>query len=124
MNPSFDPATLLRLLQLVDSSFPTGAYSFSNGLEGVAAFGLIDSESDVREVIETQIDEGLAGVELPAVFEAHIAATAGAMERVRRLDELLSALKPIPAFRTASIKVGRRLVESAMPLVIGEFATS
>jgi urease accessory protein len=124
MNQPLDALTLLRLLQLVDTSFPTGAYSFSNGLEGVAAFGLLASEAEVRELIDTQIDAGLAGIELPALFEAHRAADAGKLAHLRELDELLSALKPIPAFRAASVKVGRRFLESGLPLVASEVVAS
>jgi urease accessory protein len=123
MNQPLDALTLLRLLQLVDTSFPTGAYSFSNGLEGVAAFGLLASEAKVRELIDAQIDAGIAGIELPALFEAHRAADADKLAHLRELDELLSALKPIPAFRAASVKVGRRFLESALPLVASEATT-
>jgi urease accessory protein len=118
MNRPLDPATLLRLLQLIDSGFPTGAFAFSNGLEGLAALDLVRTEADVRELIETQIHEGLAGVELPAIFEAHRATS---LDQLKQLDELLTALKPIPAFRAASIKVGRRFLESAAPLFASEF---
>jgi urease accessory protein len=118
MNKPLDSATLLRLLQLIDSGFPTGAFSFSNGLEGVAALDLIRNEADVRELIVTQIYEGIVGIELPAVFEAHRATS---LHQLKRLDELLTALKPIPAFRAASIKVGRRFLESAAPLIESDF---
>jgi urease accessory protein len=117
LSAPLDPAKFLRLLQLVDSSFPTGAYSFSNGMEGIAAFGMLTSEADVEVLIETQIDEGLAGIELPALFETHRAASAGDLAQIRLVDEILSAFKPIPAFRAASTKVGRRFLESAAPLV-------
>jgi urease accessory protein len=121
MNQPLDPSTLLRLLQLVDSGFPNGAFSFSNGLEGVAALGLLACEADVRALIEPQIEEGLAGIELPAVFEAHLAARERDLDRFKQLDLLLTALKPIPAFRAASIKVGRRFLESASPLIESPF---
>jgi urease accessory protein len=121
MSQPLDPSTLLRLLQLVDSGFPTGAFSFSNGLEGVAALDLLAGEADVSALIETQIAEGLAGIELPAVFEAHLAARDGDLVRVKHVDELLTALKPIPAFRAASVKVGRRFLESASPLIQSPF---
>jgi urease accessory protein len=118
MNQLLEPATLLRLLQLIDSGFPTGAFSFSNGLEGIAALDLIRSEAGVQELIETQIHEGLAGIELPAVFDAHRATS---LDQLKRLDELLTALKPIPAFRAGSMKIGRRFLESAAPLIAFDF---
>lgn len=121
-----DPGRLLQVLQLADSSFPTGAYAFSNGIEGLHAFGLVRNETDLAQVIEAQIAEGLAGIELPAVFEAHRAAAGGEIGPLAELDAYVTALKPVPAFNAASARVGRQFLEAALPLVqspvVAEFA--
>jgi urease accessory protein len=111
------PAVLLRLLQLCDSGFPTGGYAFSHGLEGLHALGLIREEADVAAFARDQIGATLAGVELPAVWRAHRAAVAGGLPDLCRLDARLDALKPVPVFRSGSVRVGRRLLESAAPLL-------
>src|SRR5215204_2023204 len=108
---------LLRLLQLADSSFPTGAFAFSNGLEGLAHLDILRTEADITAAIHVQIEEGLAGVDLPAVLHAHTAASEARLEGIAELDALLSALKPVPAFRAASLKVGRRFLESAAVII-------
>lgn len=115
------PNRLLRLLQLCDSGFPTGAFSFSNGLEGLTRLAPMRGEAELLAAITTQVEEGLAGVELPAVVQAHRAAADGDLARLLALDGVTSALKPVEAFRAASRKVGRRFLESAAPLLSDPF---
>jgi len=109
--------TLLRLLQFADSTFPTGGYAFSHGLEGLAAAGLLRDEADVLATVRVQVEEGLAGIELPALCHAHRTALANRPDDLVALDILLSALKPVPAFRDGGAKVGRRFLASAAPFV-------
>ncbi len=115
-----DPASLLRLLQLTDSGFPTGGYAFSHGLEGLHALGLIDDADGVKAFARTHIEETLAGIELPAVWHAWHEATAGDTDGLVELDTLLDTLKPVPVHRLASTRIGRRFLESAAPLVPAE----
>jgi len=109
-------SALLRLLQLSDSSYPTGGYSLSHGLEGLHAMGCLSGEEDVREVALTHIEETLAQQDLPAVGHAHQHASRAEFAAIVTLDELLTLLKPVPAFRDASKRVGRRMMESTLPL--------
>ena len=108
--------TLLRLLQLTDSSFPTGGYAFSHGIEGLHAMGLLRDEAGVRDVARTHIAESLARLELPAVSHAHAAAGKANLPAVVELDHLLTVLKPVPAIRAGSTRMGRRFLEAALPL--------
>ncbi len=113
---------LLRLLQITDSSFPTGGYAFSHGLEGLHAMGLIAGEADVRAVAVAHIEETLAGQDLPALWLAHRDATDDDLDGLVALDWLLSALRPVPALRTASTRMGRRTLEATVPLFPSAFA--
>jgi urease accessory protein len=108
--------TLLRLLQLTDSGFPTGSYAFSHGLECLHAMGLIRGQPDVRAFALGHIQETLAGQDLPAVVHAHRAATTGTLDALIALDTLLDALRPVPAHRTASTRIGRQSLQSAFAL--------
>lgn len=110
----------LRLLQVVDSGFPTGAFAFSHGFEGLVDAGLVSGEVAVGAFVRAQIEEGLAGVEAPAMRHAHRFAAAADLAALLALDAEVSALKPVPAHRAASAKVGRRLLESATAVVAGE----
>ena len=50
---------------------------------------------------------------------AWCAAQAQDFERLAALDELVNALKPVPAFRSGSMRTGRRLLESAAGVLAG-----
>lgn len=112
-----DPAGLLRLLQLADSGFPTGAFAFSHGLEGMVGAGLAKGEEGVAALLASAVREGFAGVEGPALCHAHRAALGGDDAGLVDLDAVVAALKPVPAFRSGSARVGRRLLEGAAPLL-------
>jgi len=116
------PSILLRLLQLADSGFPTGAYAFSHGLEGLHAMGLVTNEADVHEFARAHIEETLAQQDLPAGHHTHRLAVACDLDGLIHLDHLLSALKPVTSFRTASMRIGRQTLESALPLYPAPFA--
>lgn len=115
---------MLQLLQLADSSFPTGAYAFSNGLEGLHTFGLVAGEEELRRVIEAQVEESLGGIELSAVVQAHRAASVADMAALLELDAYVSALKPVPVFHAASARVGRRFLQAAGSLMTAPVLTS
>src|SRR3954462_8707564 len=61
---------LLRLLQLTDSGFPTGAFAFSHGLEGLVSTGVVRGECDVEQFMRAQLREGFGGIECPAMAHA------------------------------------------------------
>src|SRR5918997_3760250 len=115
-----DAGALLRLLQLTDSGFPTGAFSFSHGLEGLVATGWVRNERDIAEVIGTHVREGFAGIECPAMSHAWRAARRDDLPALVEIDGLVDALKPIPVYRNGSIKTGRRLLESSAQIVTGK----
>ncbi len=46
------PEHLLAALHLGDSGFPSGAFAFSWGLEGLAADGLVSNEAELAAVVE------------------------------------------------------------------------
>ena len=83
----------------------------------MADAALVRHEADVADIIRAQVQDALAGVDLPALFHAHRAAVAGDLTTLLEVDGYLAALKPVPAFRVGSVKVGRRFLESAAPLL-------
>ena len=120
--PISSTSAFLRLLQVTDSSFPTGGYAFSHGLEGLHAMGLVTTGADVRQVTRAHVEETLAWQDLPAVSHAHCHASAGDLDALIEIDHLLSALRPVPAFRKASTRMGRRTLEATAPLFPSPFA--
>ena len=105
---------LLDLLQLADSSFPTGSYAHSFGLETLSAEASFDLEAHVNHLLE----QSLARLELPVVrlaFES---------ESPTGLDPLMDVLLPASELRVASRSIGRSLLRAAAHVrpvsVVGE----
>lgn len=96
---------LVDLLQIADSSFPSGAYAHSFGLEGLYSAGAVDLEWHLRLVLA----HGLARLELPIVRAAFAANAA----RLLELDDLMDVLLPVRELRLASRSVGRGFLRAA-----------
>ena len=103
---------LLRLLQLTDSSFPTGAFAHSFGLETYMARGIVDTAG----TLETFIANTLLHAVAPSDGVASIAmARAGTdwKSLMQHLDRRLTAMKTVSEFREASQMLGTRFLRTA-----------
>lgn len=108
---------MLSLLQLSDSMFPTGSFAHSYGLETYVQQGLVRDGATLQELLQVQLRYNLAYSDMLICAQAiqchHYDDRAGLIW----LDELLTAAKIAQEAREASIKVGRRLLRSVLPLV-------
>jgi urease accessory protein len=104
--------TLIRLLHLCDSLFPTGGFAYSDGLESAAADGLIHGAGQLREWLDTVLEETIGRFEGPAVLHAHDAFGARRWDRLATLDEELTAMRVASAIRRSSAASGRRLLKT------------
>jgi urease accessory protein len=102
---------LLDLLQVVDRSFPTGAFVHSQGLEWLAKQPSFDLERSLRLRIQQQ----LARFELIFLLHAH----EGTLTTRVTLDERLHAMLLAREARDASMRVGRQLLNAAEDLYGG-----
>lgn len=105
----------LRLLQLADSAFPTGAYAFSDGLETLTARGEVRTAADLRAFLCGQLAHGWGTQDAPACA---LAWRGGLDELDARLDDLKLVRGP----REASVRVGANLRRAALHLWPAELA--
>ncbi|PNY79839.1 urease accessory protein UreF [Deinococcus koreensis] len=106
------PASLLRLLQLSDSAFPTGAYAFSDGLETLTTRGEVRSAADLTAFLQGQLAHGWGPQDAPACALAW-GADVGTLAE---LDALLDDLKLVQGPREASTRIGASLRRAALHL--------
>jgi urease accessory protein len=106
---------LLRLLQLTDTAFPTGAFAHSFGLETYVAHGLVDSAATLEAFIANTLLHAVAPSDGVACL---VAARAGADWEgvVQRLDHRLTAMKTVTEFRQASHTLGTRFLRTTTQL--------
>jgi len=115
---------LLAVLQLSDSSFPSGRYTLSHGLEAFAHEGLLETPcapDALAALLGDCIRFGVGPSDGVALACAHRAVDADErvdVERVVQIDRRLSAVKLAREGREASARTGRALLAAA-PAVAG-----
>lgn len=94
---------LLALMQLADSSLPTGGYAFSGGLESAARIGLLRDGDGLRRYFLNYLEQFAWG-DLPYLNACwEFEAAEGLQETVEELDALLA----VPETNRASATQGR-----------------
>lgn len=119
------PAWLPALLQLASPVLPTGAFSYSQGLEAACAHGWVVSEADALAWIEAQwrqsfapregatLDAACEALGLDAAGVAPVPATAAArdrlLERLVPLDDDFLASREAAQLQAETLQVGAAL---------------
>ena len=112
-------AGFLAVLQLSDSAFPTGRYTFSHGLEAFGQHGLVTADSPpetLQKLLRDVIRHGVGPSDGVALACAHGAVGPAGnvdLELVVRADERLTAVKLAREAREASIRTGHALLTTA-----------
>lgn len=104
-----DVGATLALLQLGDSFFPSGAASFSWGLETLRADGLLRGAADVEAFVGGQIAQRWSQFDRPAVlaaFRAH-----GDIERLCAIDREIDAATLSREAREGARRIGIALLK-------------
>src|SRR5436190_17530554 len=70
-------AALYRLLAWLSPSFPTGAFSYSHGLEAAAAAGAVHDRPTLQSWIAAILAQGSGRIDADILCDSHRAAEAG-----------------------------------------------
>jgi urease accessory protein len=103
-----DSRALLAALQHADSFFPSGAVSFSWGLEALRADGLVRTADDVSLFIAALLRHRWATGDRAVLAAAHVAGDD--LEAVRTLDCLQEAMALAHELRAGSQRMGAALL--------------
>lgn len=107
-NPAID--STFALMQLSDSFFPSGSFTFSHGLESLQSLGVIQSEQDLSGVIRQFLHHKVGPTDLVALGEAYRGSAVDDLPRICDVDQLLWAQTLVQATRDTQIKSGRALL--------------
>src|SRR4029079_11546591 len=116
-----DVADALAVLQFGDSFFPSGAVSFSWGLEGLSDSGVVHGADAVRVFVVGQLRARWAEFDRPVVVAAHQARMS--LEDVTAIDAQVEMQSPSAELRSASRRMGEAMLSVFARLGIGEAAT-
>lgn len=110
--------SLLVTLQWTDSAFPSGLYTLSHGLEGLAQQGIATRET-LGDVVAGLVRHSIGPSDATATCLAWRAAEAGDVDFLVRLDEELSATRPSAEMRRGSRRAGLQTLTMAAELGAG-----
>ncbi|GAA2723020.1 urease accessory protein UreF [Actinocorallia aurantiaca] len=105
-------APLLAQFQLTDSGFPSGMYTLSHGLEGYVQLRITGPET-LRELLTDLLHHAVGPADAAALVLAHRAAAEGDWDRLVQVDRRLHAIKLSREQRTASVRTGRQVLDTA-----------
>lgn len=116
MNSSFSPLTLstwtqrLALMQLADSFFPSGSFTFSHGLESLTQSGKIQTAQAFQTFLEMLLRQKVGPTDLVALRHTYQASLNQDMVSICQIDYQLFAQTLVQDTRQAQQKSGRALL--------------
>ena len=102
---------MLALLHLSDPTLPIGGYSHSNGLEAYVQSGAVYDLKTAEAYVRNMLSMNLRYNDAAFMSLAFSAADAGDIDGIFRLDEECTAYKLPSQIKTASQKLGIRLIK-------------
>ncbi len=106
---------LMRLLQLTDSAFPVGTFSFSNGLETASFEGIVYDKETLKQYTRS-ISYQAAFSDGVAAINAYKAAKMDDYYSLVDVDKMLMMVKMNEESRVMLTRMGRKMVEMGKTL--------
>jgi urease accessory protein len=114
-------ADALAVLQFGDSFFPSGAVSFSWGLEGLSDSGVVTDADAIRAFVIGQLRARWAEFDRPVVVAAYDARMI--LDDVAIIDHQVEMQSPCAELRSGSRRMGEAMLSVFSRLGIGEATT-
>ena len=117
----------LSLIQLMDSAFPTGAFSHSFGLETAVQEGRVTNIGELEQWLKAYVKGSIVPMEGACVYWAYHAAErrlnedihdAELLQKIRELDQRVTLSKLARESREGTVRIGKRylhMVQSLYP---------
>lgn len=118
MKAANDITALMQLLQMSDSTFPVGTFSFSNGLETAAYEKIVHDAPTLKQYVVSVSLQG-AYTDGIAAIQAYRKALEGDLSAIKDIDRKLMMCKLNDEARLMLIRMGKKLSELAVRLVPG-----
>lgn len=114
--PTEHALPLLRLLHLVSPSLPTGAFTYSQGIEWAVEAGWIRDAGDLRDWSTDQMESMLTSLDLPLLLRMQRAAADEDAVRLNHWIDLLLAYRETSELRQEERNRGRALADLLLKL--------
>lgn len=108
--------TLMRLLEMSESRYTVGTFSFSNGLESASNINLIAKESTLQQYVMA-VSRQVAYSDSIAAIQAYRAAADDDYDRILQADEEVIACKTNPESKEFTKRLGKKLAEESLCLL-------
>jgi urease accessory protein len=102
---------LLRLLQLASSTLPVGAYSYSEGLESLAAHGLLPNQAVLEHWLTRELHYGTVRVDGGVLLRSYQAIAVQDWSALLTWNRWLAAVRETEELRAQNEQMGRSLLK-------------
>lgn len=109
---------LLRLLHLASPTLPTGAFTYSQGIEWAVEYGWLKTAADLDGWLRDQLRTTLTGLDLPILARLHAAAMADDDAALTAWTGRLLASRETQELRAEEANRGRALADLLVSLDI------
>ncbi|MGB7414573.1 MAG: urease accessory protein UreF [Thermosynechococcaceae cyanobacterium] len=105
-----DLSPLLSLLQLASPALPVGAYSYSEGLEGLVHDQIVANEMDLKHWLTQELTYGSVRLEAAIMVRSYQAGIHQDWEKLRDWNAWLTAARETEELRSQSLQMGQSLL--------------
>jgi len=110
------PVPLLSLLHFADTSFPTGGYAHSFGLERYCQAGIVRDADGIERFLCAQLEGAAGPCDATAAVGTARAIARGDVDGCHQIDLTVDAMKPVREFREGSRQMGRQTLRVSSAL--------